>query len=177
MRFSSAPLATAVALASIVCLATTPVEAKSPDKGQHNSHSERSLHKHKGEKDEAQALWNNGHHHHHHRSKHHKKNKHHKSKYENGKCPRKGKGVCVNLVCDGTVIDELYCPKGSKSPAFNVSDIGAQYNGGGGYKRYVVMQPPCSNKLPPSCEPVADALVSDDSQDDVDDDYIARWSL
>ncbi|KAF9969041.1 hypothetical protein BGZ73_008804, partial [Actinomortierella ambigua] len=124
MRFSSARLATAVALAGIVCLVTSTVSAANPAASQHKGGHD--LQKDVSEKDSAQELWNNGHHHHrrkHHKNKHHHcnshckhhKNKHHcnhKPKHKDGKCPGKSLfSFSTNLTASNRIVSKpwIFC--------------------------------------------------------------------
>ncbi|KAF9157741.1 hypothetical protein DFQ26_008407, partial [Actinomortierella ambigua] len=182
MRFTSARLAVAAALAGIVCLVTSPVAAKSKLKADHASRGERNLQHATGDK--AQALWSQRHHHHTNSCKHHKNSNHctknHKhNRHCNSPCKKNhkhnkncnrpkhncNKGASyIGLVCDGVVIDQLTC---SNTLDAAVADIDALNNGGSKNYRYVVMQSPCSPTLPDGCQPVPEPVPLVDSENDI----------
>ncbi|KAG0251413.1 hypothetical protein DFQ27_008775 [Actinomortierella ambigua] len=70
----------------------------------------------------------------------------------------------IGLVCDGVVIDQLTC---SNTLDAAVADINALNNGGLKNHRYVVMQSPCSPKLPDGCQPVPEPAPLVDSENDI----------
>ncbi|KAF9978612.1 hypothetical protein BGZ73_001528 [Actinomortierella ambigua] len=145
---------------------TSSVYATSPAASQHKGGQD--LQKVVDEKDNTQTLWNNGHHHHHHHRRKHHKNKYHcnhKPRHKNGKCP--GLGSTIGLVCNGKIIDELFC-KNPVDLAF--ADVSTENNGGISKNRYVLVKPPCSSMLPPGCEAVAEDVSLEESQNDVYDD-------